>query len=81
MIAELGLSPDQVCQIGDDLTDLPVMRYVGLGVAVPDAAPEVREAADYVTSVPGGRGAVREAIELLLKSKNRWEGLIRDYLA
>jgi len=81
VIAELGLSPEQVCQIGDDLTDLPVMRYVGLGVAVADAAPEVRELADYVTSVPGGRGAVREAIEVLLKSKNRWEGLIRGYLA
>jgi YrbI family 3-deoxy-D-manno-octulosonate 8-phosphate phosphatase len=81
VIAELGLSPEQVCQIGDDLTDLPVMRYVGLGIAVADAAPELRKAADYVTSVPGGRGAVREVVEVLLKSKNRWEGLIRDYLA
>jgi YrbI family 3-deoxy-D-manno-octulosonate 8-phosphate phosphatase len=81
VIAELGLSPEQVCQIGDDLTDLPVMRYAGLGVAVADAAAEVREAASYVTSVPGGRGAVREVVEVLLKSKNRWEGLIRDYLA
>lgn len=81
VMADLGLSAEQVCFIGDDLTDLPVMRHVGLGVAVDDAAPEVRKAADYVTKVPGGRGAVREVVEVLLKSKNRWEGLIRDYLA
>jgi len=80
-IAELGLSPDQVCHIGDDLTDLPVMRYVGVGIAVADAVDEVRDAAAYVTKTPGGRGAVREAIEYVLKSKNRWEGLIRSYLA
>ncbi len=80
VMTELGLSPEQVCFIGDDLTDVPVMRYVGLGVAVADAAPEVCEAADHVTRIPGGRGAVRETVEVLLKSKNRWEGLIRDYL-
>ncbi|MBC8876840.1 MAG: HAD hydrolase family protein [Planctomycetes bacterium] len=78
-ITELELSPDQVCFIGDDLTDLPVMQYVGVGIAVADAAAEVRDAADYVTNSPGGRGAVREVAELLLKSKNRWEDLIRGY--
>jgi len=78
-VDELGLSPDQVCFIGDDLTDLPVMQYVGVGIAVADAAAEVRDAADYVTNSPGGRGAVREVAELLLKSKNRWEDLIRGY--
>lgn len=81
VIAELGLSPEQVCHIGDDLTDLPVMRHVGVGVAVADAADEIRDAAAYVTRMRGGRGAVREAIEVILKSKNRWEGLIRSYLA
>lgn len=81
IITELGLSPEQVCHIGDDLTDLPVMRHVGAGIAVADAANEVRDAAAYVTKTPGGRGAVREAIEFVLKSKNRWEGLIRSYLA
>jgi len=78
-VDELGLSPDQVCFIGDDLTDLPVMQYGGVGSAVADAAAEVRDAADYVTNSPGGRGAVREVAELLLKSKNRWEDLIRGY--
>lgn len=79
VIRELKLSPEQTCYIGDDLTDLPVVRQVGLGVAVADAAAEVRGAAQYVTSLPGGHGAVRELIEMLLKSKQRWEELIRRY--
>ena len=80
IIAQQGFQPEQVCYIGDDLTDLPVMRRVGLGVAVADAAPEVRTAAQWVTEAPGGRGAVRELIETLLKAKNRWDDLIRKYL-
>jgi YrbI family 3-deoxy-D-manno-octulosonate 8-phosphate phosphatase len=80
-IAELGLSVDQVCHVGDDLTDLPVMQHVGVGIAVADAVDEVRDAAAYVTKTPGGQGAVREAVEFILKSKNRWEGLIRSYHA
>ena len=79
LIAELDLAPEQVCHIGDDLTDLSLIRYVGLGVAVADAVKEVRDAAQYVTDLPGGRGAVREVVELLLRSKNRWDDLIRNY--
>jgi len=79
VIAELGLQPDQVCHIGDDLTDLSLLQYVGLSVAVADAAAAVRAAAHYVTAAPGGRGAVREVVELLLKAKHRWEDLIRSY--
>lgn len=67
------LAPDEVCYIGDDLQDLAIMYEVGLPVAVADAAPEVRQAATWVTSAPGGRGAVRELIERLLKGKGRWE--------
>lgn len=77
--SELGIGLEQICFIGDDLTDLPVIRAVGLGVAVNDAVAEVREAADHVTTTPGGQGAVRELVETLLKSKNRWEELIRKY--
>jgi len=80
IIAAQGLQPEQVCYIGDDLTDVPVMRRVGLGVAVADAAHEVTETAHWVTTSPGGHGAVRELIEMLLKSKNRWDDLIRKYL-
>ncbi len=80
IIAQQGLRMDQVGYIGDDLTDLPVIRRVGLGVAVSDAAPEVRSLAHWVTNTPGGHGAVRELVETLLKAKNRWDDLIRRYL-
>ena len=79
ILKELGLKPEQACYIGDDLTDLPVMRHVGLGVAVADAAAEVRAAAAHVTQSPGGHGAVRELIELVLKAKSRWEDAIQRY--
>ncbi len=79
IIGQQGLTPEQVCYIGDDLTDLPVVRAVGLGVAVADAADEVARAAEYVTKKKGGRGAVREAIELILKSQGQWEDLVRSY--
>jgi 3-deoxy-D-manno-octulosonate 8-phosphate phosphatase (KDO 8-P phosphatase) len=76
---ELGLTPAQVCYVGDDLPDLAVVEQVGLGVAVADAADEVRQAAAYTTSVGGGCGALREVVELLLKNTNRWDPLIRKY--
>ena len=80
ILHELGFELPQVCYIGDDLPDLPVVRSVGLGVAVADACPELRQAAHYVTSALGGRGAVRETIELILKSQRRWDDLIQKYL-
>lgn len=80
ILKELGLRPEQACYIGDDLTDLPVIRHVGLGVAVADAAAEVRAAAAHVTQSPGGRGAVRELVELVLKAKSRWEDAIQRYV-
>ena len=81
VVQNLGFDASQVCYIGDDLPDLPVMRFVGVAIAVADAAGEVREAADYVTKLPGGQGAVREVIEVLLKAKMRWDELIRKYVA
>lgn len=76
---ELELTAEAVCYVGDDLLDLAAIEQVGLGVAVADAAEEVRQAADYTTSVGGGRGAVREVVELLLKNTSRWESVIRKY--
>ena len=70
---------DQVCYIGDDLPNLPVMRVVGLAIAVADACDEVRGVAHYVTKLPGGQGAVREAIEYITKAKGQWGDLIRKY--
>jgi YrbI family 3-deoxy-D-manno-octulosonate 8-phosphate phosphatase len=77
--AQLELELEQICYIGDDLPDLPAMRLAGLGVAVADGCPEVRQAAHYVTTVAGGRGAVRETIELILKNQQRWHDLIQKY--
>lgn len=79
ILAGLKLQPSQVCYIGDDLPDLPAVRAVGLGVAVADACAELREAAHYVTVAPGGKGAVRETIEVILKAQRRWLDLIQKY--
>jgi 3-deoxy-D-manno-octulosonate 8-phosphate phosphatase (KDO 8-P phosphatase) len=79
ILTELRLAPDQACYIGDDLPDLSVMRSVGLGVAVADACKELHKIAHYVTTQPGGTGAVRETIEIILKSQRRWDDLIQAY--
>ena len=79
VIEQRGLRPDQVAYIGDDLTDLPVMRRVGVAIAPPDAVDEVREVAALVTKQSGGRGVVREVIETILKAKHRWDDLIQSY--
>ena len=76
---ELGLTLEQVCYIGDDLPDLPVMRSVGLAVTVADACDEVRAMAHHVTKRSGGHGAVREAIEHITKAKGVWDDLIPKY--
>ena len=75
----LNLNLDQVCYIGDDLTDLPVIREVGLGVTVADGVAEVQKAAAHVTKAYGGRGAIRELIETMLKAKQRWEDIVARY--
>jgi len=76
---QLGIAMDKLCFVGDDLPDLATIQSVGLGVAVADAAPEVKTAAHLVTKAPGGRGAVRETIETILKAKGRWEDIVRRY--
>ena len=76
ILKKAGVSDSAVSFIGDDLPDIPLMRRVGLAVAVGDAVPEVKEAAHYTTSALGGDGAVREAVELILKSKGIWEAMI-----
>ena len=81
VLRETGLRPEQVCAIGDDLPDLPVLVRAGLAVAVADAAAEVRECADYVTALPGGRGAVRDTVEWLLKLTGAWSDLVAKFRA
>jgi 3-deoxy-D-manno-octulosonate 8-phosphate phosphatase (KDO 8-P phosphatase) len=73
------LSDDQIAYIGDDLIDLPLLRRVGLAVAVADAHPEVKQMVHYVTQLSGGRGAVREIIELILKAQGTWEEATSRY--
>jgi 3-deoxy-D-manno-octulosonate 8-phosphate phosphatase (KDO 8-P phosphatase) len=79
LLAALNLTLPQVAAVGDELVDLPLFHRVGLAAAVADAAPEVRAAAHWVTSLPGGRGAVREVCDLLLKAQGRWEELLRPW--
>jgi 3-deoxy-D-manno-octulosonate 8-phosphate phosphatase (KDO 8-P phosphatase) len=79
IMASQQLTPEQVAFIGDDLPDLPVISRVGFGVAVADAVPEVCTAAHFITRVPGGRGAVREFVEFLLKAQGRWETIVEKY--
>lgn len=79
ILTQLGLQPHQACYIGDDLPDLPVLKAVGLGVAVADACQEVRDAAHLVTKLGGGWGAVRETLEVILKAQRRWDDLIQKY--
>jgi len=74
-----NLSADNIAYIGDDLPDLPAIRFVGFGAAVANAADEVKSHADYVTTRPGG-SAVREVIEYILKQSGRWQQLMDRYL-
>ncbi len=73
------LRREQICYVGDDLVDLPVLTRVGLAVAVADAAPEVKAAAHFITRKPGGWGAVREVCEILLRAQGKWKARIQKF--
>jgi len=73
LLSTLGLAASQAAMLGDDLPDIPVMVLCGYPMAVADASEEVRELAAYVTERPGGNGAVREAIEHILRARDEWE--------
>ncbi len=79
VLAEADVKESEVAFIGDDVTDIPLMRHAELAVAVADAVEETRAAAHYVTRLPGGFGAVREVTELILKAQGRWSELMRRY--
>jgi len=79
ILADAKVDPQDVAYIGDDLTDVVVMRRVGLAIATANARPEVKQIAHHVTSVPGGQGAVREVVELLLKAQGRWTEILKHY--
>jgi len=79
MMRRVGTDAARVCFVGDDLVDLPAMRRAGLSVAPSDAAPEVRGAAHYVTSLGGGAGCVRETIDLLLRARGKWNAVTERF--
>jgi 3-deoxy-D-manno-octulosonate 8-phosphate phosphatase (KDO 8-P phosphatase) len=76
LLRDLGLEPTQVCYVGDDLADLPVLLAAGLAACPSDAAAEVRETVHLVLDSPGGRGAVREVVEVILKHQGLWDDLV-----
>ncbi|HCT40522.1 MAG TPA: 3-deoxy-manno-octulosonate-8-phosphatase KdsC [Moraxellaceae bacterium] len=78
--AELGIALDNMAYVGDDWPDLPAIRAAGLGVAVANAHNELHTHADYVTRLEGGRGAVREVCDLLLKAQHKYDAALAPYL-
>lgn len=79
LLRRLGFSPQEVCYVGDDLPDIPVLRRVGVACAVADAPEEVKAVCQVVTRAPGGRGAVREVAERILRARGAWEELLGRY--
>jgi 3-deoxy-D-manno-octulosonate 8-phosphate phosphatase (KDO 8-P phosphatase) len=81
ILEKSGLAADEVCYVGDDIIDLPVMRLCGLAIAVKNARPEVLREAHHVTEHSGGHGAVRDAIEYVLREQGTLQRAMDDYIA
>jgi len=81
IIKKYKVSVDEICFVADDLVDLSLMRKVGLPIAVGNACGEIKEAALYITNRTGGRGAVREVAELILRSQDKWKDILKLYAA
>ena len=79
ILEKLGLEPSEIAYVGDDVVDLPVMRQVGFSATVADAVEDIKPYVDLVTSRPGGRGAVREVCDFLLKQSGRWASVTSRY--
>jgi 3-deoxy-D-manno-octulosonate 8-phosphate phosphatase (KDO 8-P phosphatase) len=80
ILGEEGLRPEDAAYVGDDIVDLPVMRRCGLAIAVPNARQEVLAMAHFVTDRAGGEGALRDAVEIILRAQGKLERVIREYL-
>ena len=80
ILTQEGLTPRQACFVGDDVIDLPVMWNCGLAIAVANARDEVKKDAHHVTQHRGGDGALRDAIEFILKAQNKWKKVVREYI-
>lgn len=80
ILKSFRVKPEEICFIGDDIIDISVLRRVGFAVAVPNAMDEVKAASHYTTSKMGGRGAVREICDLILKSQDKWDLAASKYI-
>ena len=80
IIQSLSIQPEQVAHVGDDLLDLPIMKRVGLSIAVNDANDPVKEYADWCTKTPGGQGAVREICDFIMRSQGTFDGILKGYM-
>lgn len=80
LVADMNITPEQIAYMGDDLPDLPALRYAGLGISVPNGYWLVRRNADYCTAAQGGCGAVREACDLILWAQDRLHDTLQPYL-
>jgi 3-deoxy-D-manno-octulosonate 8-phosphate phosphatase (KDO 8-P phosphatase) len=80
-VRKAGVTDEEVAYLGDDLPDMPLARRSGLGICVADGAPELKQVCHYVTERPGGRGAAREVVELILKAQGRWDEAVPLALA
>jgi len=79
ILKKLGLKPEEVAFMGDDLTDAPVMRLAGWSIAPANARPEIKRLADTVTKAKGGSGAMREAAEILLRARGDWKTILSRF--
>jgi 3-deoxy-D-manno-octulosonate 8-phosphate phosphatase (KDO 8-P phosphatase) len=80
LLSDSQLEPKNIAYIGDDVLDIPLIRRAGFGIAVANAVDELKSCAHYVTSRPGGEGAVREVVEYILKNTGKWDELMERYL-
>lgn len=80
ILTDQGLNDEEIAYMGDDIVDLAVLERVGLATAPADAVAEVRSRVHWVSSAGGGRGAVRELVEMVLRAQDRWDGVVQSYL-
>jgi len=80
LLAEKGIAWDELAYVGDDLADLPILRRAGFPISVANGTQDAKDAARWVTTAPGGQGAVREVVETLLRARGEWTGAVRQYL-
>jgi 3-deoxy-D-manno-octulosonate 8-phosphate phosphatase (KDO 8-P phosphatase) len=80
IVTKAGLKPEEAAFVGDDVIDLPAMRAAGFAIAVKNARAEVKKESHYVTPSAGGDGALRDAVEFILKAQHKWKSVVEDYI-